>query len=154
MRRGPAGRPLRWSLGSEGFSVADYVAVIEDGRDDRERYRMLIRDLPRRFHAAGRTAQAFSLQQAPKLTRTRWDALLAAVAEHMAILHDLPIPDWVDDPERFLRIPWMPLHRLPALYATAFIDSPGAFVRHGTLVDPSELNSRGGEREYGSLIGR
>ena len=133
--------------------VADYVDVIENGRDDRERYRMLIRDLPRRFHAAGRPLQELSLREVPKLTGTRWDALLAAVAEHMAILHDLPIPEWVDEPRRFLRIPWMPLHPLPALYASAFIDSPGAFVRHGTLIDPSELDARGGERDYGCLIG-
>lgn len=115
---------------------------------------MLVRDLPRRFHATRGPLQGLSLCEAPKLTGTHWDALLAAVAEHLAILHDLPIPAWVDEPERFLRIPWMPLHRLPALYAAAFIDSPGAFVRHGTLVDPSELDSRGGEREYGCLIGR
>ncbi len=141
-------------MDTQRFSVADYVDVIEKGRDDRERYRMLIRDLPRRFHAASHAVQAFSLQDAPKLTATRWDALLAAVAEHIAILHDHPIPEWVDEPERFLRIPWMPLHRLPALYAVAFIDSPGAFVRHGTFIDPSELDKRGGERDYGCLIGR
>ena len=97
--------------------IADYVDVTENGRDERERYRMLIRDLPRRFHAAGRPLQELSLREAPKLTGTRWDGLLAAVAEHMAILHDLPIPEWVDEPRRFLRIPWMPLHPLPALYA-------------------------------------
>jgi hypothetical protein len=36
----------------------------------------------------------------------RWDALLAALAEHLAAQHDLAPPEWAD--LRVLRRPWFP----------------------------------------------
>lgn len=114
---------------------------------------MLISDLPRRFHAAERQLQAQSLAEAPRLTGTKWDALLAAVAEHIAICHGHPVPDWCDEEARFLRIYWMPV---PA-YGKGFPgfvyrDTPGAFLRHGVLVADWELSEREGHREYGALL--
>ena len=140
-------------LQEPGFRIADYVSTIEGGRNEVERFRMIVCDLPRRFHAASRPIQERSLADPPRLTGTRWDALLAAMAEHLAILHDHEIPVWCDEPDRFLRIPWVPLGELlPGICANAYIDTPASFVRHGALVEPSSLDSRGGEREYGCLV--
>jgi hypothetical protein len=36
----------------------------------------------------------------------RWDALLAAVAEHLAAQHDLAPPEWAET--RVLQQPWFP----------------------------------------------
>ena len=136
-----------------GFRIADYVSTIENGRNEIERFRMIVCDLPRRFHAASRPIQECSLTDPPSLTGTKWDALLAAMAEHLAILHDHEIPAWCDEPERFLRLPWVPLGELlPGICASAYIDTPASFVRHGALVEPSSLDRRGGEREYGFLV--
>ena len=115
--------------------VAQYADTIDSARNDDERYRMLISDLPRRFHAASRELQARSLEEAPRLTGTKWDALLAAVAEHIAITHGHPVPEWCDDPERSLRIYWMPRpvfgKRFPGLCLPGHTRSLPAPWRHG-----------------------
>ena len=140
-------------LQEPGFRIADYVSTIDNGANEVERFRMIVCDLPRRFHAASRPIQERSLMDPPRLTGTKWDALLAAMAEHLAILHDHEIPVWCDEPERFLRIPWVPLGELlSGICASAYIDTPASFVRHGALVEPSSLDYRGGEHEYGCLV--
>ena len=48
------------------FTVAEYSRVIKDALDDSECYRMLIHDLPRRFHEAGREQQARALEPPPR----------------------------------------------------------------------------------------
>lgn len=102
-------------------------------------------DLPRRFHLRSRDEQAAFLQERPRLTHTRWDALLAAVVEHIARLHDLPVPGWVDEPERFLATPWV-ISQNPVTAADSVLYAPGAFIRHGALPDPLDLDARGGEK--------
>lgn len=114
---------------------------------------MLISDLPRRFHAASQDVQARSLAEPPRLTGTKWDALLAAVAEHIAITHGHPVPDWCDDPERSLRVYWMPLPVFGSGFpGMAYRDTPGAFLRHGVIIGGRELGEREGERDYGALF--
>lgn len=131
--------------------------VSETGWDDFERFRTIIRDPPRRFHAASREAQALVLETPPKLTGTRWEALVLATAEHIAILNDQQIPHWCDEPNRFLPIPQVSLgHLLARTDATSFIfiEIPASFPRHGALPDPFDLDERGGEREYVYILDR
>ena len=67
------------------WRVAQYADTIENAWSASERYRMLISDLPRRFHQSSRDRQECALEEPPRLTGTNWDALLAATAEHIAI---------------------------------------------------------------------
>ncbi len=127
------------------FRVAHFSRVIREALDDHERYRMLIHDLPRRFHQLTRELQVAALKDPAPLTGTRWDVLLAAVTEHIARLHDHPVPAWVEEPERFLDIPWV-VYQWPAIAAGSVLYSPGAFIRHGALPDPRDLDARGGEQ--------
>ena len=143
----PQSREPRWR-------VAEYVDCIENGRDDFERYRMLISDLPRRFHQSSRDSQGFALRKPPRLTRTNWDALLAATTEHIAITHDHPVPSWCDEPQRFLEMIWMPLPGYDKLPIWAYIETPAAFLRHGVIIGGRELGEREGEREYGAVFRR
>ena len=126
------------------FTLQAYSRIIEE-EDDEGRYRALMHQLPRRFHALGREEQAAALLAPPPLTGAPWDALLAAVVEHIARLHDHPVPAWVDEPARFLETPWM-ISSNPAIAADALLYSPAAFIRHGALPDPLDLDARGGER--------
>ena len=57
--------------------------------------RMIVHDLPRQFVALDRVAQRRVLEEAPSLTGTAWNALLAE-------LHDHPMQPWMDESERFL----------------------------------------------------
>ena len=136
-------------------SCSQYADTIDNAWSGAERYRMLISDLPRRFHAASPELQALSLKEPPRLTGTKWDALLAAVAEHIAITHDHPVPDWCDDPERSLKIYWMPIPAFGKGFpGMAYRDTPGAFLRHGVIIGGRELGEREGERDYGALLER
>lgn len=128
------------------FSLASYSRTIAaDDLDDMDRYCALMHQLPRQFHGLSGAEQATALLDRPPLTATRWDALLAAVVEHIARLHGHAVPDWVNEPERFLDIPWV-ISTNRVIAADSVLYAPGAFIRHGALPDPSDLNPRGGER--------
>ena len=119
--------------------VAQYCDVIEDGPDDESRYRMLVHDLPRQFRQLGPAARVAALEEAPRLTGTRWDALLAAMAEHVAEAHGLEKPAWVDEPGRFLDPPWAVL-AAPQGEEEDRRGLPGCFRRHGALPDAADLD--------------
>ena len=74
-----------------------------------------------------------------------WDALMAAVVEHLATLHGHEVPEWVNERERFLDVPWI-VSRLPLIRQESLAFAPAAFIRHGALPDPRDLDARGGER--------
>ena len=104
-----------------------------------DHYAALVHPLPRRVHELGREEQSAALAEPPPLTGTRWDALLAAVVEHAARLHDHGVPEWVDEPERFLEHPCV-------IAADSVLYAPAAFIRHSVLPDPLDLGARGGEK--------
>ena len=115
------------------------------GWSESDIYRVMIHDLPRSFHALRAREQKTVLDTPPDLTGTRWDALLAAIAEHIARLHGHEPPAWTEEPARFLDVPWIvtPIREnriRDAVYA------PPAFIRHGAIPDPRDLDARGGER--------
>lgn len=65
------------------------------------------------------------------------DALLAALVEHRLAAESLPVPAWVDDPERCAPEPWDLITR-PALVAIARRITPEAFSRRNVYV-PEDL---------------
>ena len=74
-------------------SLADYSAGAAQGWSYDTMARMIVHDLPRQFMALERNAQRRILEKAPPLTGTAWDALLAAMAEHLAELHNHVVLD-------------------------------------------------------------
>lgn len=127
------------------LSLQDYANAVEQGWPEDDLGRAIIHDLPRRFHALSEDEQRQVLKNAPALTGTRWDALLAATAEHICELHGHPVQPWMDEPERFLDETWV-LAWTPSIRSNALAFAPPAFVRHGAVPDPRELDERGGER--------
>jgi transcriptional regulator with XRE-family HTH domain len=77
---------------------------------------------------------------APAPIDSRYDALLAALAEHHLSDGRLPVPAWVNEPGRFLDEVWF-VDDVPALYKTTKAQTPKAFVRHGVFLAASELAS-------------
>ena len=129
-------------------SLGDYAAGIGEGWSEDTLARMFIHDLPRAFHSLEPEQQRAVLDDAPPLTGTRWDALLAAMAEHLAELHGHPAREWMDEAGRFLDHTWV-LARNESIRANALVFAPPAFVRHGAVIDPRDLDARGGEhREW------
>ncbi len=74
----------------------------------------------------------------PSVGDERWDALLAALAEHLCAQHDLAPPVWAEP--RVLRRAWFPaelaIHR-----ADALVRAPAAFRKHGVYVSAHDLNA-------------
>jgi hypothetical protein len=68
----------------------------------------------------------------------RWDALLAALAEHLAAQHDLAPPEWAE--LRVLRRPWFPAE-LKVQRAEALVWAPAAFRKHGVYLAASDLEA-------------
>jgi hypothetical protein len=68
----------------------------------------------------------------------RWDALLAALAEHLAAQHDLAPPPWTES--RVLRRPWFPAE-LQTQRAEALVWAPAAFRKHGVYLSARDLDA-------------
>lgn len=66
----------------------------------------------------------------------RWDALLAALAEHLAAEHDLAPPGWTE--RRVLWRPWFPAE-LEIQRADALVWAPAAFRKHGVYLSARDL---------------
>lgn len=128
------------------FTLASNARTIKAvGLNDLDRYCALMYQLPRQFHSLTAERQAAALLDPPPLTGTRWDALLAAVVEHIARLHGHRVPDWANEPARFLDIPWV-ISANRVVAADSVLYAPGAFIRHSVFPDPSDLDIRGGEK--------
>jgi len=84
------------------------------------------------------TAQAALIEPPRQLTEVREHALLGAVAEHLARRWALSVPEWSDEPSRFLKRPYFtsPLQGLKALLIA---ESPLAFRRRLIFTEAEPL---------------
>ena len=117
-------------------------------------YRMIVCDLPRHLHHCDRDTQERIIAQAPALTGTPWDAMIAGIVEHFALGHGLGVPPWTNEPERFLdRIWWHVLHSHDAAWE-ALYEGPATCAARGTPVHPSSLDRRAGSHDWEPEPGR
>lgn len=118
-------------------AVAEWVAGTED---EAERFRIVL-EFVRAWREDGLTTaeREVMIVEEPRLSGSaRWDALIAAVAEHLARPAGLTIPRWALNPERFLDRPFFPIaHR--SVRTAALIAAPAAFRRRGVFLDPESL---------------
>ena len=105
--RAATGTAVILSMDGPVLALSEYTDAIEAGWTEHELLRAILHDLPRRFHALTPAEQEGVLNRAPALTHTRWDALLAATVEHIAMLHGHALPQWIDEPARFLAETWV-----------------------------------------------
>ena len=68
-----------------------------------------------------------------------FDALLAALVEHLAAGADIPAPRWVEDPDRFVE-PWWFVSGMSRLHASALVQSPISFARRGVFICDGALS--------------
>ena len=137
--------------------LADFLKGVDEGWPEEDVYRWIVCQLPRSFHGSRPAEQRAALAERVPLTGTKWDALLAAMVEHVAWLHGHERPAWVDEPERFLDATWVvadtPWTRL---YSVIFAPDRVPAARGSTVcVDPlavrsSSSCSRSCPRNWGS----
>jgi len=77
-------------------------------------------------------------EEPPPVGDERWDALLAALAEHLAAQHDLAPPDWAES--RVPGRPWFPAE-LRIQRAEALVWAPAAFRKHGVYLSARDLEA-------------
>jgi transcriptional regulator with XRE-family HTH domain len=130
----PAYRPVALA------EIAPEIAVDQPG--SRGGRWFWIREFLRGFHddAESDAARAALIADEPPGTGLReWDAVLAAVAEHLSFHHGLPCPEWVHDGARFAERAWF-LSDLPSQRAWAVETSPASFRRRNLFVLPVDLH--------------
>lgn len=91
------------------------------------------------FRSRRRNTQRKLLSREPGPTGSALlDAYLAGVAEHLSNEVSLPVPGWVEGPDRFLRTWWIE-GDVPSARPTAMAQSPAAFRRRGIFVSERAL---------------
>ena len=134
----------RW-LADDMIDPDTYAKGVEEGWNNVELYRLIVRGLQRSFHSGTDADRRTMLANRPHLTGTKWDAAMAAVIEHTARVHGYEPPGWVDEPERFLETA-VKLTRVKTDSDSAW--QPGAFLRHGVNIDSRDLDRRTGDGRH------
>lgn len=70
----------------------------------------------------------------------RWDAMLAATAEHVSYHHGLAVPAWSAAPARFLDRWWF-VSPYRSVHASALVSTPAAFANRGVFIHADSLAS-------------
>lgn len=91
---------------------------------------------------AGAAALPLITLEPPLIGDARFDALLAAAAEHVAARHGLPGPLWTITAERLLYRAWW-ISTLPSARVQALLWTPASFRRRGIYLDRRDLTHDG-----------
>lgn len=120
-------------------SIVRLAAELASEPSEDTRWRLLLGFLDE-YHQADGGDHAASLCDEPDLTGdTRWDVMLAAVAEHLAYQADVPAPQWVRNPGReWAGSVWWVV-ALPSARPWALAHSPASFRRRGIFLHPDDL---------------
>lgn len=137
-----AGVELSWAVVRRvpyhAMSLADLAEALRRAENDLDR-RLLTLEFLQEFEAEPTEAQPSLLVGRPASTGdARWDALVGALAEHLAFHHDLAYPGWPEEPDRFLDRWWFPVNT-PSTRADAVAHAPAAFARRGVFVARQDL---------------
>ena len=120
------------------MTVAVLAAHLAQTADAKIRWKIFWKFLEEyRWESPG-TQAALLVDEPPSVGDERWDALLAALAEHLAAKHDLAPPGWAE--LRVLVRPWFPAE-LRVQRADALVHAPAAFRKHGVYLAAADLEA-------------
>jgi hypothetical protein len=115
--------------------LAEHLAATAD---DRVRWK-LVWEFMEEYRWEPATVQITLLTEEPELVGDdRFDALLAALAEHLLAQHDLAPPQWSE--ARVLKKAWFPA-QLAIARADALVRAPAAFRKHGVFLSAHDLTA-------------
>jgi hypothetical protein len=124
--------------GYRPMAVADLAARLSRAADDGTRWKLVWEFLEEYRWEPSDAQPSLLAGEPPSTGDERWDALLAALAEHLAAKDDLAPPDWVE--LRVLRRPWFPA-QLRVQRADALVHAPAAFRKHGVYLSAADLEA-------------
>jgi len=126
------------AVGHEACSLRDVASRMADEQDDGRRYKLAL-EFVRGYVEAPKSLRAGLIATPPKVIGdARWDALVAALADHYAFHDRLPQPAWTSEAQRFCFPPFSPAGGV-GVRVMARVHAPAAFLRHGVLVMPEDL---------------
>jgi hypothetical protein len=120
------------------MTLAELAGGLAKAADDGVRWK-LVWEFLEEYRWETDEVQVSLLQDEPaEAGDERWDALLAALAEHLAAGHDLAPPRWTEP--RILQLPWFPA-QLRVQRAEALVWAPAAFRKHGVYLSARDLDA-------------
>ena len=120
------------------MSLAELARLIAAEPDFRTRWRLVVEFL-KEYHREPADVRQLLLTDAPgPAGDERWDALLAGLAEHLAMRDGRGAPGW--SASRGLRRFWFPFDT-PGARAQALVHAPAAFRRRGVFIADYEIDA-------------
>jgi hypothetical protein len=117
-------------------TLAGVAARTRGGED----FHYAVREFLDEFALRDDNGRAKAIAEQPELMGdTRQDAYLGALAEHLAVAHDLARPRWSVEPERFLDRFWF-VSDVRGFRAVSIAQAPAAFRRRGVFVPERSLH--------------
>jgi hypothetical protein len=120
------------------MTLADLARRVAAVADQKLRWKLFWEFLEEYRWESAEVQPTLLLAEPPPTGDERWDALFAAVAEHLNAAHDLAPPDWAED--RVLRRPWFPAD-LRVQRVDALVWAPAAFRKHGVYLPARDLEA-------------
>lgn len=115
-------------------SIRDDIA-----RDDRTWPVRKAAELVTRFRRADPgTRHRMITAEPPSTGDQRWDAFVAAVAEWLAVQHEVEVPDWAYNRNRYLRRGWW-ITPMASMRAWEYAGSPASFKNRGVYIHRESL---------------
>lgn len=125
-------------VGYQPMTLADLARFVAAEADFAARWRLVVEFL-KEYHREPAGERRRLLEEVPGPTGDeRWDALLGALAEHLAMRDGHAAPEWAAAPG--LRRFWFPFDT-PGARAQALVHAPAAFRRRGVFVADYEIDA-------------
>jgi hypothetical protein len=125
-------------MGYRPMTLADLAGRLARTADGKVRWKLVWEFLEEYRWEPADVQPSLLRDEPPPVGDERWDALLAALAEHLDAQHDLAPPQWADS--RVLRRAWFPAE-LQVQRAEALVWAPAAFRKHGVYWSSRDLEA-------------
>jgi transcriptional regulator with XRE-family HTH domain len=124
---------------SDLLRLQDVAPLIAAATDDEHRLRLFFEFL-RGAAEAGAELPLLITAEPPPVGDPRYDALLAAAAEHLALHASIEVPDWTSNEDRCLDRFWW-VSELPSAKTQALLHAPASFRSRGVMLDSHDLEA-------------
>ena len=118
--------------------LADYALSLRD-YDDEFRLRVILHGFGLVWQDASPQERIVLVEQEPEPFDQRWDAFLAAYAEHLCHRAGGRMPDWTQHESRYLKQMWWAGDPFKFERGSIILDTPASFEVHGIWIDEREL---------------
>ena len=125
-------------LSDTALTLADLGRHLAASTDDRRRRRLVLEFAGRFSDTPVHQRRALLVEQPDPIGERPWDALVGALAEHLAFHEAVDPPDWCTETGRFLDRPWYWVD-LPSVRRRVLTGAPTAFRRRNVWVDRIDL---------------